>query len=53
MDPDPTPDPNPTPDPDLTPDPTPLFRDFKDAKKTFFPPYYFLLTYPQAHFLQY
>ncbi len=34
-----------------TPDPTPLFSDFKDAKKKFFS-YYFLITYQLAHYLQ-
>jgi hypothetical protein len=28
------------PDPDPTPDPTALFRDFKDAKKIIFSPYF-------------
>jgi hypothetical protein len=37
-------DPDPAPDPD----PIPFFADFKDAKN--FP--FFLLTYPQAHYLQ-
>ncbi len=32
------------------PDPTPFFSDFKDAKKKF--SYFFLITYPQAHYLQ-
>jgi len=35
------------PDPDPTPYPTPFFSDFKDAKN-----YFFLITYPQAHYLQ-
>ncbi len=39
------------PDPDATLDPTPVFCDFKDAKKIFFP-YFFLITYLQAHSLQ-
>jgi hypothetical protein len=38
-------------DPDPTPDLTPFFSDFKDAKKLFFS-YFFLITYPQAHYLQ-
>jgi hypothetical protein len=38
-------------DPDPTPDPTSFFRDFKDAKKCFFH-IFFLITYPQAHYLQ-
>jgi hypothetical protein len=37
------------PDPDPTPDPTPFFSYFKDAKKKF--PIFFLITYPQAHYL--
>jgi hypothetical protein len=37
-------------DPDPTPDPTPFFIDFEDAKKKF--PYFFLITYSQAHRLQ-
>jgi len=37
-------------DPDLTPDPAPFFSDFKDAKKLFFS-IFFLITYPQAHYL--
>jgi hypothetical protein len=47
---DPDPDAVPTPDPDPTPDPTPSFCDFKDAKKINFL-YFFLITYPQAHYL--
>ena len=39
------------PDPDPTPDLTPFFSDFKDAKKLFFF-HFFLITYPQAHYLQ-
>jgi hypothetical protein len=39
------PDPEPAPDP--TSDKTPFFSDFKDAKKS----YFFLITYPQAHYL--
>jgi hypothetical protein len=31
--------------------PTPLFRDFKDAKKLIFSSYFFLITYPQARTL--
>ncbi len=38
-------------DPDPTPDPTPFFSDFKDAKKEKKIPYFFLMTYPQAHYL--
>ncbi len=34
----------------VDPDPTPFFSDFKDAKN--FSSYFFLLTYPQAHYLQ-
>jgi hypothetical protein len=37
-------------DPD--PDPTPFFSDFKDAKKKYFFPYFFLLTYSQAYSFQ-
>ncbi len=37
-------------DPDPTQDPTPFFSDFKDAKKK--NSYFFLKTYPQAHYLQ-
>jgi hypothetical protein len=37
---------------DLTLDLTPFLSDFKDAKKIFFP-YFFLTTYPQAHYHQY
>jgi hypothetical protein len=37
-------------DPDPTPDPTPFF-DFKDAKKKKFS-YFFLITYPQAHYFK-
>jgi hypothetical protein len=33
------------------PDPNPFFSDFKDAKNVFFS-YFFLITYPQAHYLQ-
>jgi hypothetical protein len=29
------------PDPDPTPDPTPFFSDFRDAKKKFFPIFFF------------
>jgi hypothetical protein len=36
-------------DPD--PDPTPFFNDSKDAKKIIFF-IFFLVTYPQAHYLQ-
>jgi hypothetical protein len=36
------PDPDPAPDPDSTPDPTPDPNFFS----------YFLITYPQAHYLQ-
>ncbi len=39
-------------EPDLTSDPTPLFSDFKDAKKLFFLCNFFLITYPQAYYLQ-
>ncbi len=39
-------------DPDPTSDPTPFFSDFKDSKKNYFGPYFFLITYPQAHYLQ-
>jgi hypothetical protein len=39
------------PDPDPTPDPNPSFSDFKDAKILNFL-YFFLITYPQAHYLQ-
>ncbi len=46
MDPDPVPDPDPTPDPDRTP----FFSDFKDAKINFFPDF-FLITYPQPHYI--
>jgi hypothetical protein len=35
--------------PDPTPDPTPFFSDFKDAKKNSI---FFLITYPQALYLQ-
>ena len=49
MDPDPDPTPYPDPTPDL--DPTPFFTDFKDANKKFYL-YFFLITYPQAHYLQ-
>ncbi len=45
-------DPDPVPDLDPTPDSTPFFIDFKDAKKYFFSPYFFLITCPQAHHLQ-
>ncbi len=38
--------------PDLTPDLTPFFSDFKDTKNYFFSSYFFLITYPQAHYLQ-
>ncbi len=38
-------------DPDPTPYPTPFFSDLKDAKKLFFS-YLFLITSPQAHYLQ-
>jgi hypothetical protein len=38
-------------DSDPNPDPTPFFSDFKDAKKNF-SSYFFLRTYPQAHYLQ-
>jgi hypothetical protein len=31
-------------------DPTPLFRDLKDAKKKIISPYFFLITYPKAHY---
>jgi hypothetical protein len=37
-------------DPDPTPDPTPFFHDSKDAKKIIFV-IFFLITYPQAHYL--
>jgi hypothetical protein len=40
----------PAPAPD--PDPTPFFSDFKDAKKIIIFSYFFLSTYPQAHYLQ-
>jgi hypothetical protein len=33
-------------------DPDPFYSDFKDAKKNIFFPYFFLLTYPQAQYLQ-
>ncbi len=39
------------PDLDPTPYPTPFFSDFKDAKKNFVF-IFFLITYPQAHYLQ-
>jgi hypothetical protein len=39
------------PDPAPDPDPTPFFGYFKDATKNFFS-YFFLITYPQAHYLQ-
>ncbi len=39
------------PDPYLSPDPTPFFCDFKDAKNSVLY-IYFLITYPQAHYLQ-
>ncbi len=39
-------------DPDPTPDPTPFFRDFKDAKKIIFSPYYFLITYQLSSVLK-
>ncbi len=29
-----------------------LISDFKDAKRLFFFIYFFLITYPQAHYLQ-
>ncbi len=32
-------------------DPASFFRDFNDAKKDYFFPYFFLITYPQAHYL--
>jgi hypothetical protein len=32
------------------PDPTPFFSDFKDIKKYFF--IFFLITYPQAYYIQ-
>jgi hypothetical protein len=38
------------PDPDPTPDPTPFFINFKNAKKKI--SYFFLITYPQTHYLQ-
>jgi hypothetical protein len=41
----------PDPDPDPTPDPIPFFIDFKDAKKFIFF-IFFLITFPQAHYLQ-
>ncbi len=44
-------DADPALDPLPTPDPTPFFSDFKDAKINFFS-YLFLITYPQAHYLQ-
>jgi hypothetical protein len=37
------------PDPDPTPDPAPFFSDFKDAKKN---SHFFLITYPEAHYLR-
>ncbi len=37
-------------DPDPTPDPTPFFSDFKVAPKNC-SPYFFLINYPQAHYL--
>jgi hypothetical protein len=37
------------PDTDPTPDPTPFFSVFKDAKKIL---HFFLITCPQAHYLQ-
>ncbi len=40
------------PDPDPTPDTTPFFSDFKDAKTIIIFSYLFLITYPQAHYLQ-
>jgi hypothetical protein len=38
-------------DPDQAPDPTPFFGDFKDAKFILLN-IFFLITYPQAHYLQ-
>ncbi len=38
-------------DPDPSPDPTPFFSNFKDAKN-YFLSYFFLITYPQAHYLR-
>ncbi len=40
-------------DPDPTPDLTPSFSDFKDAGKKISSYFlFFLITYPQAHYLQ-
>jgi hypothetical protein len=39
-------------DPDPTPDPTPFFSDLKDEKKKKIFPYFFLINYPQAHYLR-
>jgi hypothetical protein len=42
-----------TPDPAPTPIPTLFFSDFKEAKKIIlFFCLFFLITYPQAHYLQ-
>ncbi len=44
-----------SPDPYLwlmDPDPAPFFRDFKDVKNNFFSFIFFLITYPQAYYLQ-
>ncbi len=35
----------------MTSDTTPIFSEFKDAKKLFFK-FFFLLTYPQVHYPQ-
>jgi hypothetical protein len=40
------------PDPDPTPDQTPFLSDFNFAKKNYFCSYFFLRTYPQAHYLR-
>jgi hypothetical protein len=45
-------DPDPASDPDPAPDPSPFFIGFKDAKK-YFLKYFFLITCPQAHHLQF
>jgi hypothetical protein len=37
---------------DPTPDPIPFFSHIADAKKNILLIFFFLITYPQAHFLQ-
>ncbi len=37
---------------DPAPDPTPFFSDLEDAKKIIFFLIFFLITYPQAHYLE-